>query len=338
MMSEALFYRKGDGDRVSCFLCAHTCSIANGKRGLCGVRENRDGTLYTLVYGRIVAENVDPVEKKPLFHFLPGTSSLSISTVGCNFSCRHCQNFSISQPDTFPSKEAPGKERSPEQIVDHALSANCRSISYTYVEPTIFFEFAHDCMQLAHENNVKNIFVSNGYMGKEATALLTPVLDGINIDLKTFRDDVYKSLCGARLQPVLDSIGRMHDAGVWLEITTLLIPGMNDSTEELTDIAEFIASLDTAIPWHVTGFFPTYKLTDREPTPFAVIEKARQIGMASGLQYVYAGNRPGSGGEDTLCPSCSAQVILRHGFSIRENRLVEGCCPECSQAIAGVWK
>ena len=337
-MTEALFYTKNDGDRVTCTLCAHNCSIANHKRGLCGVRENRDGTLYTLVYGRIVAENVDPVEKKPLFHFLPGSSTLSIATVGCNFSCRHCQNFSISQPGKFPSTEPPGSRRSPEQIVSHARSANCRSVSYTYVEPTIFFEFAHDCMQLAHENNVKNIFVSNGYMGTEAVALLAPLLDGINIDLKTFRDDVYRSLCGARLQPVLDTIRRMHDAGVWLELTTLLIPGMNDSSEEFHDIAEFIASVDTSIPWHVTGFFPTYKLTDRSPTSLSVIEKARKIGVESGLCHVYGGNRPGSGGEDTLCPSCSATVIRRHGFSIRENRLNQGRCPDCSQSIAGVWK
>ncbi len=336
-MHKALLYDKCDSDRVICHLCAHGCSIANHKRGLCGVRENIDGELYTLVYGRIVAENVDPVEKKPLFHFLPGSKSFSISTVGCNFSCRHCQNFSISQPGMFPAADAPGNIRSPEQIVNQALMADCRSISYTYVEPTIFLEFALDCMQLAHEQNIKNIFVSNGYMGEEATALLVPLLDGINIDLKSFSNEVYKSLCGAKLQPVLDSIKRIHDAGVWVEVTTLLIPGLNDSSAELREIAGFIASVDCSIPWHVTGFYPTYKLTDRPPTPVATIEKARRIGIESGLHYVYAGNRPGSGGENTSCPSCSSEVILRHGFSILKNRLVNGCCPECSTQIAGVW-
>ncbi len=336
-MREALLYKKSDGGRVKCFLCAHNCSIGNQRRGLCRVRENRDGILYSLVYGRIVAEHIDPVEKKPLFHVLPGSYSFSISTVGCNFFCRHCQNFTISQPDHFASDDAPGNPRTPEQIVSSALAAGCTSISYTYVEPTIFLEFALDCMKLAKGEGLKNIFVSNGYMSKEATELLVPVLDAINIDLKAFSDDFYKSVCGARLQPVLDSIKRMHEAGVWLEVTTLLIPGLNDSVEELQQIAEFLAFLDRSIPWHVTGFYPTYKMTDRPPTPLASLERAREIGLAAGLHYVYEGNRPGRGGENTNCPACTTEVIGRHGFSIETNTLIKGNCPSCSAHLAGVW-
>ncbi len=336
-MHEALLYKKSDGERVQCFLCAHGCSIGNRKRGLCRVRENRDGVLYSLVYGRIVAEHIDPVEKKPLFHVMPGSFSFSISTVGCNFSCRHCQNFSISQPDHFSFDNAPGNPRTPEQIVASALDAGCSSISYTYVEPTIFLEFALDCMTLARQKGLKNIFVSNGYMSKEATELLAPVLYAINIYLKSFSDDFYKSVCGAHLQPVLDSIKRMYESGVWVEVTTLLIPGLNDSGEELQQAAEFLVSIDRSIPWHVTAFYPTYKMTDISPTPLASLEKARDIGLAAGLHYVYEGNRPGRGGENTNCPSCTTEVIGRHGFSIEKNSLVKGRCPGCDTLLAGIW-
>ncbi|MEN8198503.1 MAG: AmmeMemoRadiSam system radical SAM enzyme [Thermodesulfobacteriota bacterium] len=337
-MYEARLYRKGEKGRVHCYLCSHGCSIGLGKRGLCGVRENRDGTLYSLVYGRIVAEHVDPVEKKPLFHVLPGSYSYSISTVGCNFSCRHCQNSSISQPGPFPADDPPGLERTAQQIVDSALAAGCRSISYTYVEPTIFFEFAHDCMVLARQKGLKNIFVSNGYMSKEAAAELAPVLDAINIDLKSFSDEFYKTVCGARLQPVLDSIRRMYEAGVEVEVTTLIIPDLNNSDEELKQIAAFLASVDPAIPWHVTGFYPSYKMMDRRSTTAADLDLARKIGAEAGLQHVYDGNLPGSGGENTSCPSCGREVILRRGFSVRENRLSHGKCPSCESGLYGIWE
>jgi pyruvate formate lyase activating enzyme len=206
------------------------------------------------------------------------------------------------------------------------------------VEPTIFFEFAYDCMQLAKKKGLKNIFVSNGYMSEAATKMLVPVLDAINIDLKAYSDEFYKSICGARLQPVLDSIGRMHAAGVWVEVTTLLIPGLNDSEEELRQIADFLVSLDPAIPWHVTGFYPTYKLTDIPATSIEDLEKARDIGLHAGLQYVYAGNRPGSGGENSSCPSCGVDVIVRHGFSIQKNKLIQGKCPACQVPISGIWE
>ncbi|AGF78726.1 pyruvate-formate lyase-activating enzyme [Desulfocapsa sulfexigens DSM 10523] len=337
-MKEALLYQKESNDRVTCLLCSHNCSIANHRRGLCGVRENKGGVLYSLVYGKVIAEHIDPIEKKPLFHVLPGSRSLSIATVGCNFSCRHCQNASISQPGSFSSDAVPGVAKSPEAVVESALAAGCNSISYTYVEPTIFFEYAYDCMSLAKREGLKNCFVSNGYMSKPATELLTPVLDAINIDLKSYRNEFYKTVCGARLQPVLDSIRRMHDAGVWVEVTTLLIPGLNDSDEELRQIADFLVSIDKSIPWHVTGFFPTYKLTDRPPTSLESLEHAREIGIAQGLQYVYAGNRPGKGGENSSCPSCGFEVILRHGFFIQKNNLIQGKCPSCNSSIAGIWE
>jgi pyruvate formate lyase activating enzyme len=293
--------------------------------------------LYSLVYGWLVAEHVDPIEKKPLFHFLPGSRSYSISTVGCNFRCRHCQNFSISQPGAFPADSPPGILRSPEHVVESAVRAGCQSISYTYVEPTIFFEFAYNCAVLAHKQGLKNVFVSNGYMTEKTTRLLAPVLDGINIDIKAFSDDFYRQICGARLQPVLDSVRLMHELGVWVEITTLIIPGLNDGKEELTVIAEFIASIDPAMPWHVTAFHPTYKLTDRPATPLKSLQQAQEIGFSAGLKFVYAGNIPGSGGENSLCPSCRAVMIKRWGFGIEENRLLDGCCPQCGTKIAGVW-
>ena len=341
-MHEAQLYRQdNDGKEkngVICELCAHNCRIKDGHRGICGVRENQKGVLYSLVYGRLVAENMDPVEKKPLFHVLPGSRSYSISTVGCNFRCRHCQNYSISQPGIFAADAVPGILRSPEHVVDNSLSNGCQSISYTYVEPTIFFEFAYDCSVLARAQGLKNIFVSNGYMTEKTTRKLAPVLDAINIDIKAFTDDFYRKICGARLQPVLDTVRLMHELGVWVEITTLLIPGLNNSDAELKDIAEFIFSVDPSMPWHVTAFYPTYKLTDRPSTPLSSLQRAREIGLAAGLRYVYEGNVLGSGGENTVCPSCRTRVINRSGFMVKEDRLVNGGCPQCGERIAGIWK
>jgi pyruvate formate lyase activating enzyme len=335
-MQKARLYTSHDG-QVRCDLCSHHCRIKAGRRGLCGVRENRGGELYSLVYGKLVAENIDPVEKKPLFHLYPGSLSYSIATRGCNFHCLHCQNASISQVGT---DDDPGRfcgNRSPEQVVAAALAAGCRTISYTYVEPTVFFEFAYDCCLLAAESNIGNVFVSNGYMSEQATRLLAPVLTGINIDIKSFRDEFYRSVCGARLQPVLDTVRLMHALGVWVEVTTLLIPGRNDSPDELKEIALFLAGIDRQIPWHVTAFYPTYKMTEEPRTPLATLEMAREIGLAAGLSHVYEGNIPGSGGENTRCPDCGMEVIVRRGFAVLANRLVNGACPGCHAAIAGVW-
>lgn len=335
-MQKARLYTTDEG-LVQCNLCAHQCRIKEGRRGLCKVRENRGGELYSLVYGKLVAENVDPIEKKPLFHVLPGSLSYSISTRGCNFRCLHCQNASISQ---VGKDDDPGRycvDRSPQQVVTAALAAGCRTISYTYVEPTVFFEFAYDCCLLAAKENIGNIFVSNGYMSEQTTRLLAPVLTAINIDIKSFRDEFYRSVCGAKLQPVLDTVQLMYELGVWVEVTTLLIPGRNDSTAELRGIASFLAGIDNKIPWHVTAFYPTYKMLEEPRTPRATLERARQIGLDVGLRHVYEGNIPGSGGENTVCPRCGMEVVHRRGFAILENRLIAGTCPGCHTAIPGLW-
>ncbi|WP_456386967.1 AmmeMemoRadiSam system radical SAM enzyme [Desulfolithobacter sp.] len=342
-MHEARFYTKKEDGKVQCGLCQHRCQIKPGRRGMCGVRENRDGTLYTLVYGYLVAENSDPIEKKPLFHFLPASKSWSISTVGCNFRCLHCQNYDISQYPHLHHGGIAGTFRSPEEVVAAAERTGCASISYTYVEPTVFYEFARDCMELAHSRSIRNVFVSNGYMTPEVIRDLAPLLDGINIDLKGFSEDFYHRICSARLQPVLDTIRLMHEAGVWVEVTTLVIPGLNDSDEELRDIARFIRGIDLSMPWHVTAFYPTYKLTDRPPTPVATLRRARDIGLGEGLRFVYEGNVPGEGGENTWCPSCGVALVTRLGFSLAENRLRLGDnprlahCPECGEDVQGVW-
>ena len=333
-MKEARFYEPlGDG-KVKCFLCAQYCTISPGKRGICAVRENRDGTLYSLVYGKVIARHIDPIEKKPLFHFHPGSTSYSIATVGCNFKCLHCQNYEISQ---YPKKHAdiPGEDMTPEQVVKEAELVGCKSISYTYTEPTIFMEFAYDCARLAHEKGIKNVFVSNGYTSPDATRLIAPYLDGNNIDLKG-DDGFYKRVAGAKLQPVLDTIKLMKESGVWIEITTLIIPSYNDSEEFLRWVAGFIKSVDPAIPWHVTQFYPTYQLMDKPRTPVATLRKAREIGLNTGLKYVYEGNVPGEGGENTYCPSCGESLVERYGFTLTRIGMKDARCSKCGSHIDGV--
>jgi len=336
-MKEAMFYRQEKETTVRCFLCSHHCRIKKDHRGLCGVRENRDGKLYSLVYGKVVSEHIDPVEKKPLFHLLPGSRSYSISTVGCNFRCEHCQNYQISQYQ-HAHPDIAGQDRTPTDIVNAAERTGCESISYTYVEPTIFYEFAYDCAVLARKRNIKNIFVSNGYMTEEVTRHLAPVLDGINIDIKAFTEKFYRQVCKAKLKPVLDSVRLMHELGVWVEVTTLVIPGWNDSRAELREVARFIKAIDPAMPWHVSAFYPTYKMLDRPPTPAASIKMAREIGIAEGLHFVYVGNIPGEEGENTTCPACHAELINRYGYRTRLVNLDQGRCTACQEEIAGVWR
>jgi len=336
-MKKASFFRQGKDKLVICELCNHQCHIKEGRRGLCGVRENRDGTLYSLVYGKLVSEHIDPIEKKPLFHLLPGSSSYSISTVGCNFQCEHCQNYQISQYPHIQGAEILGQARTPEEVVHAVERSGCESISYTYVEPTIFYEFAYDCAVLAHKRGIKNIFVSNGYMSTPVTRKLAPVLDGINIDIKAFTEKFYRQVCKARLAPVLENVRLMHELGVWVEVTTLVIPGWNDSSEELRDIAKFIKEVDPAIPWHVSAFFPTFKMLDRPPTPASSIRQARDIGLQEGLRFVYVGNVSGQEGESTYCPSCGEEIINRRGYLVGEMNLANGRCKTCNERIEGVW-
>lgn len=338
MLYEARFYEKREEQKVQCHLCAHECKIDPGKRGICHVRENRDGTLYSLVYGRVIAENIDPIEKKPLFHFLPGSRSYSIATIGCNFMCMHCQNYDISQYPRRHEGRIIGESRTPQQIVDQALATRSASISYTYTEPTIFMEFAQDVGRLAKEKGLRNVFVSNGFMTEQSAKALAEFVDADNVDLKSFRDDFYRKICKARLQPVLDTIERLKKLGVWVEVTTLVIPGLNDSEEELTQIAHFVKDLGVDIPWHVSAFYPTYQMLDRPRTPAATLLKARDLGLKAGLRYVYTGNIPGQGGEGTSCYQCGELLIDRVGYTIRGFILQDGKCPKCQAEIDGVWK
>ncbi|NVN91606.1 MAG: AmmeMemoRadiSam system radical SAM enzyme [Desulfuromonadales bacterium] len=334
-MKEAMFYTRESDDRVRCGLCRFHCLIAEGSRGICAVRENRNGTLYSLVYGKLCAEHVDPIEKKPLFHVMPGSKSFSIATVGCNFRCRHCQNYSISQVPH--NAHIAGEDQTPDMVVKNALANQCRSISYTYTEPTMFFEFAYDTARLAREAGLANIFVTNGYISSEALATIAPWLDAANIDLKGFSEDFYRDVVHARLSEVLDSIIEYRRQGIWIELTTLIIPGLNDSERELQGIASFIVdNLGADTPWHVSQFYPTFQMTDRPRTPPETLRRAVDIGLTAGLHYVYEGNVPGRGGENTLCPECSALLIERYGYVIIANRTSDGACPECGAVVAGV--
>ncbi len=324
-------WRGGPG--VHCFLCAHHCRIASGERGKCGVRENRGGVLYTLVYGRPVSIAVDPIEKKPLFHFLPGTTSLSLATVGCNFACSFCQNADISQ---MPRERGAiiGRFLSPEEVVEAALESGCASISYTYTEPTIFYEYARDCARSASAAGLKNVFITNGYMTAETLADIDGDLHAANVDLKAFSDEFYRTRVDARLKPVLDSIRRLWSMGVWIEVTTLLIPGLNDGEDELSSLVRFLVSVSPDIPWHVSRFYPSHRLLDVEPTPVSSIERAIRIGRAEGLRYVYGGNIPGHPTESTACPECGEVVIERQGFALKKNSVMHGRCPLCGAEIA----
>jgi pyruvate formate lyase activating enzyme len=336
-MKEAMLYERREDGSVKCHLCNHRCVIGDGKGGICQVRINRDGTLYSLVYGKTVAENIDPIEKKPLFHFLPSTSTYSIATCGCNFRCLHCQNHEISQMPRDRQRIA-GWDLPPDEAVRRAKESGSLSISYTYTEPTIYFEYALDAAKLAHEEGLKNIFVTNGYMTPEALDAFSPYLDAANVDLKAARDDFYKEVCGARLGPVKESIRKMHSMGVWVEVTTLIIPGLNDDADGLRDIARFILSVGPEIPWHVSAFYPTYRMTDRPRTPASKLTEARKIGLEEGLRFVYSGNVPGDEGENTFCPGCGHLLIERFGFRIVRNNIEDGHCPRCNETIQGIWR
>jgi len=334
-MKEAMFYQKAEEQAVNCSLCYHRCNIKEGERGICGVRENREGILYSLVYNKSITESADPIEKKPLFHFQPGSRSFSIATVGCNFKCLHCQNNSISQMPR-DQKYIAGDLLQPSKIVYLAKQYNCSSISYTYTEPTIYFEYAYETSKIAKEEGLANVFVTNGYTTPEPLKAIQPYLDGANIDLKSFSDEFYHRVCGAKLQPVLDTITLYYQLGIWIEITTLIIPTHNDSDQELRDIARFIKNIDEKIPWHITAYYPTYRLTDQPRTPVSTLRRARDIGLGEGLRYVYEGNVPGEGGENTFCYNCNNLLIKRLGFSIVENNIKDGMCPHCQVLIDGV--
>ncbi|MFH2105492.1 MAG: AmmeMemoRadiSam system radical SAM enzyme [Parcubacteria group bacterium] len=336
-MPEALLQQKLDDDKVRCGVCAHRCIIASSQRGVCGVRENQDGTLYTLNYSKVIAHNIDPIEKKPLYHFLPGTQSYSIATVGCNFRCQNCQNADIAQsnPAGLFSKTSaiPGQAMPPKAVVEEALRHNCQSIAYTYTEPTIFLEYALDTMKLAQASGLKNIFVSNGYMTAATTKLLVPYLNAINIDLKAFNNETYRKVCGAKLQPVLDTLKLMKKNKVWVEVTSLIIPTVNDSSKEIAALANFITTeLGSETPWHLSRFHPAHKMTDAPSTPIKKLHETYSLGKKAGLKYVYVGNVPDDKLQNTLCPRCDELAIERHGI-MAERYDKDGKCRECGESL-----
>ena len=324
-----MLYEKLPQEHVRCHLCAHECTIGEGKKGICHVRQNVEGTLHTLVYGRTIARNIDPIEKKPLFHFQPGSTSYSIATPGCNFRCDWCQNADISQ---MPREKdlIMGSEAKPEDIVNDAARSGCRSIAYTYTEPTVFFEYTFDTARLARRAGLANVYVSNGYMSDEMLDIFHPYLDAINVDLKAFREETYHKYVGARLQPILDNLIRIKQFGILLEVTTLIIPGINDDPEELREAARFIATeLGVDTPWHISRFHPMYKLMHVPPTPIDIMKRSSEIGAEEGLHFVYLGNVAGAGNENTTCYSCGKTIVERTGYHVKVVGLADSTCKFC---------
>ncbi len=335
MTHPALLWRTLKDDTVQCRLCSHFCRIEEGKAGLCGVRRNDGGSLVSLSYDKVAALHLDPVEKKPLFHFMPGTTTLSLGTPGCNLDCAFCQNWSLSQPPR-QGRRIEGQAVAPRDIVRMARSSGARSVAYTYSEPTIFFELMLETATLARQEGLANIMVSNGFQSPECIDALDGFIQAANIDLKSFREEFYRDICGARLKPVLENLAHMKRLGWHLEVTTLVIPGENDSDAELRDIASFLrAELGADMPWHVSRFHPCHRMQHHPPTPLDALKRAYDIGRAEGLHHVFVGNVPGSGLENTVCPGCGRTVVERSGFAVLRNRLRKGACPHCGQSVIG---
>jgi pyruvate formate lyase activating enzyme len=339
MRKEATLVKPLSGDVRQCQACEHFCAVKPDEAGKCGVRRNFDGTLYLVVYGEPVAIHVDPIEKKPLFHFSPGGDILSIGTYGCNFRCPFCQNWQMSQMRDFDDQsDYVGQQATPEALVDTCVRKHIPMIAYTYNEPTVFFEYSYDTAKLAHEHGIKNVYVSNGYMSRAALDMIEPYLDGINVDLKAFSDEFYREQCEARLEPVKRNIAHIaREMDTWIEITTLLIPGLNDSEDELKAVAGWLAEVDADMPWHVTAFHPDYEMLDRPPTPSRALARAYEIGKQAGLHYVFVGNVMDADRESTYCPKCGTKLIQRHWYNVKELWQERGVCQKCGEAIAGVW-
>ncbi|HOD01687.1 MAG TPA: AmmeMemoRadiSam system radical SAM enzyme [bacterium] len=346
-MREAILYKKLKDKKVQCTACNHSCIIDENKVGICGVRKNIGGTLQLLVYDKAIAVNIDPIEKKPFFHVLPGETAYSFGTLGCNFRCANCHNYDISQ--MFDMKGNIdlyedflwGDNYPPEKIVENAVGSGCTSIAYTYNEPTIFAEYALETMKMAKKKNLKNLWVSNGFMSNETIDLLLPYLDAINVDIKSFDDEFYQRNCGGHLKPVLENCKRFVKERIWLEITTLVIPTLSDDIAMLTKLAEFIKKdLGDFVPWHISAFSGpiSWKLKNLPSTGEEVIEEVYKIGKNSGLKFVYGGNIRDEGLESTYCPKCGALLIQRHGYSVEIKNLKDGVCTKCNERIPGIWK
>jgi len=335
-MHKAWMSKKLKNGNVQCLACSHLCRISEGHKGICGVRKNVGGDLDLLVYGRAAAVNIDPIEKKPLFHFYPGTPVFSFGTMGCNFRCDFCQNWDISQYHKTHEDEAimeSGVELSPDDVIKECVERNIPSVAFTYNEPGIFFEYAFDTAKLAHENGIKTVYVSNGFENRAALEKIRPYLDAINTDLKAFTEDYYMKICGGRLKPVKDNIKWIWKNGIWQEITTLIVTNHNDSEDELKKLADFLVNISPDIPWHISRYFPAYRMTD-PPTPVETLEMAYDIGKKAGLKYVYAGNIRLSGLEDTACPECKKTVVKRDGYDVK-NHMDGNKCPYCGHVIPG---
>jgi pyruvate formate lyase activating enzyme len=332
---KAMFWKAGDLQRLTCELCPRKCVVADLERGYCGVRENRQGTYYTLVHSQPCSINVDPIEKKPFFHVLPGTSALSLATPGCNVLCKFCQNWELSQarPEQLPAQDLP-----PSAVVELARRRRCRSIAFTYSEPVVFYEYVLDTATITAGSDLRTVVVSNGYINKEPLEKLIEKADAIKIDLKAFREEFYEKYVDGKLEPVLETLKTLRVHGRWFEIVTLLIPGLNDSPEEIADLSRWIMdNLGPDVPIHFTRFHPTFQMTDLPPTPRASLERAHDIARKAGIHYVYLGNLPGHEYENTFCHHCSKPIILRYGYFIRENRLKNGKCPDCGTTVPGIW-
>jgi pyruvate formate lyase activating enzyme len=334
MIKVGVLYDELPGGKVKCNVCAHRCTIAEGKVGICRTRKNNNGKLHTLIYNTVSSEAVDPIEKKPLYHFLPGTLSYSLGTIGCNFRCQHCQNWNISQ---VTRDEAYTKEITPEDAVRKAVASGCKSISWTYNEPTIWHEYTYDSAVLAKKAGLKTIYVTNGYITPEALRRMAPYLDAFRVDIKSFSDEFYKKVCGARLAPVLEATKLAKELGMHVETITLVIPGRNDSKEELTQIARWAHdNLGDDTPMHFTRFHPMYKMDHVAPTPLQTLEMAHEIAKNEGMRFIYTGNVPGHKYENTYCPRCDTLLIDRAGFSVGTVRIKDGKCFKCGEEIAVV--
>ncbi len=331
MIKEGVLFDQLPNNMVRCNVCAHRCAIAEGKSGICGTRKNMNGKIHTLIYNTVSSEAVDPIEKKPLYHFLPGTFSYSLGTIGCNFRCQHCQNWNISQ---VKLEEAFTKEIPPEEAVRRAVAAGCSSISWTYNEPAIWHEYTYDSAVLAKKAGLKTIYVTNGYITPEALRRMAPYLDAYRVDIKSFSDEFYKKICGARLAHVLESTKLAKELGMHVETITLVIPGRNDSPEEITQIVKWVKeNLGVDTPMHFTRFHPMYRMENVAPTPLDTIEKAHGIAKKEGIRFVYLGNVAGHKYENTYCPRCDALLIDRAGFRVGEVRVKDGKCYRCGEGI-----
>jgi len=331
----AMHWKKLDGKRVQCTLCPRLCRVADRERGFCGARENRGGTYYTLVHNKVCSSNVDPIEKKPLFHYLPKSRALSIATAGCNMACKFCQNWNISQ---FRPEQVKHMPVTPQRLVRMAQQWKAESIAYTYSEPIIFYELMHDTSVVARQQGLGAVAISNGYITADALKQLAPHLTAYKVDLKAFTEKFYRTVCRGTLKPVLDTLVLLKSLGLWCEIVVLIIPTLNDTPDETKRMCAWIVKeLGADVPVHFTRFHPTYLMKNLPPTPVKTIERCRKIAQDAGIHYVYVGNVPGHAGEHTYCPGCGTVLIKRWGFHVLANALKAGACPKCGRKVPGVW-